>query len=166
MSNDVFQLKDELQILNGRIQAERNDEVRHGLQRGRLEAERTQLLVRLMDAMSAPATPSTPAAPPTHSVLVSAAPVPPVHETTASVSAPGRQRHKPAGLPTIVEMVVGVLEGEDDGMRPCDITKIARRKWWPGLRLAAVGAAAWKLHGQGRLAKDGHRYRLNGHAGE
>jgi len=77
-----------------------------------------------------------------------------------------RQKRKPDGLPTIVEMVLGVLEGEEDGMRPRDITAIARRKWWPELRGAAVNAVMWKLAGEGRLEKDGHRYRLNGHAGE
>ena len=56
MSDEVMKIKAELQILNGRVQAERNDEVRHGLQRGRLEAERTQLLVKLIEAMAPAAT--------------------------------------------------------------------------------------------------------------
>jgi hypothetical protein len=77
-----------------------------------------------------------------------------------------RPATKPDGIPTIAEMVLAILEAAEDGMRPRDIAKVARRKWWPDLRPAAVGAAAWKLHGEGRLEKDGHRYRLNGHAGE
>jgi hypothetical protein len=36
--------------------------------------------------------------------------------------------------------------------------------WWPGVRAPSVGAALWKLAGQGRLEKDGNRYKLNGHA--
>jgi hypothetical protein len=52
MSDDVANLKAELQILSGRIQAERNDEVRHGLQRGRLETERAQLMVKMIEAMA------------------------------------------------------------------------------------------------------------------
>jgi hypothetical protein len=77
-----------------------------------------------------------------------------------------RQKRKPDGLPTITEMVLAVLEGEEDGMRPRDITAIARRQWWPDLRPAAVNAAVWKLAGEGRVEKNGHTYKLNGHAGE
>jgi hypothetical protein len=77
-----------------------------------------------------------------------------------------RQKRKPDGLPTVVEMVIAILEGEEVGMRPRDIAKIAQRKWWPDLQPAAVNAAVWKLAGRGRLEKDGHLYKLNGHAGE
>jgi len=77
-----------------------------------------------------------------------------------------RAKRKPDGLPTVAEMVLAVLEGEKAGMRPCDITKVAQRKWWPDLRPAAVNAAVWKLAGQGRLEKDGRLYKLNGHADE
>jgi hypothetical protein len=79
---------------------------------------------------------------------------------------PSRQKRKPAGLPTVAEMVLAILEGEGAGMRPRDIARIARRKWWPDLRAAAVNAAVWKLAGSGRLEKDGHLYKLNGHADE
>jgi hypothetical protein len=39
-------------------------------------------------------------------------------------------------------------------------------QWWPDLRPAVVNAAVWNLIGSGRLEKDGHLYKLNGHAGE
>jgi hypothetical protein len=77
-----------------------------------------------------------------------------------------RQKRKPDGLPTVVEMVLAILEGEEAGMRPRDIAKIAQLKWWPDLRPAAVNAAVWRLAGEGRLEKDGNLYKLNGHAGE
>jgi len=49
-SFEIAKLKAALATLNDRIRAERNGEVRHALQRGRLEAERAELLVKLMDA--------------------------------------------------------------------------------------------------------------------
>jgi hypothetical protein len=76
----------------------------------------------------------------------------------------GRSANLTASLPW--RKWLAVLEGEKAGMRPCDIAKVARRKWWPDLRPAAVNAAVWKLAGQGRLEKDGRLYKLNGHAGE
>jgi hypothetical protein len=77
-----------------------------------------------------------------------------------------RQKRKPDGLPTVVEMVLAILKSEEVGMRPCDIARIAQRKWWPDLQPAAVNAAVRKLAGSGRLEKDGHLYKLNGNAGE
>jgi hypothetical protein len=44
-------MKEDLRQLECAIAAERNDEVRHGLQRGRLEAERAQLLVRMLETV-------------------------------------------------------------------------------------------------------------------
>jgi hypothetical protein len=47
-ADEIAKLKVDLHMLDCTIQAERNDEVRHGLQRGRLEAERAKLLVKIM----------------------------------------------------------------------------------------------------------------------
>ena len=160
MSDEIAKLKAELDALNLQCQLARDHEIRYALQRTRLETARMQLMLKIVDGVASP--PKAVSTSPPRPVAVHESPPAP---TEAPSKPARRQRHKPSGLPTIVEMVVGVLEGEDDGMRPCDITKVARRKWWPGLRLAAVGAAAWKLHGQGRLEKHGHHYKLNGHAG-
>jgi hypothetical protein len=155
--SDIARLKDELHTLSCHIQAERNEEARHGLMRIRMERERTEIMVKLIDAYGAAVTPAD---------LVAHEPPPEKPTPAPACETPnGRQKRKPDGLPTIVEMVVAVLEGEEDGMRPRDITAIARRKWWPELRGAAVNAVMWKLAGEGRLEKHGHHYRLNGHAG-
>jgi hypothetical protein len=83
----------------------------------------------------------------------------------AAAPAPGRQKHKPAGLPTMAEMVLAVLEREAEGMRPRDIAQAVRGTWWPDAPPAEVGATAWRLAGQGRLERSGGRYKLlNGHA--
>jgi len=75
-----------------------------------------------------------------------------------------RQKRKPAGLPTLGEMVLAVLEREIEGLRPCDIAKAVRQAYWPDAPPAEVGATAWRLAGQGRLERTGGRYKLNGHA--
>jgi hypothetical protein len=156
MPNEIAKLKAELEALNLQCQLARDHEIRYALQRTRLETTRMQLMLKIVDAVASP------------SETVSVAPSVAMREPPP-VEAPQkparRQTRKPDGLPTVVQMVLAVLDGEDAGMRPRDIVKIARRKWWPGLRGAAVGAAAWKLAGQGRLEKDGAFYKLNGHSG-
>jgi hypothetical protein len=47
MSDEITRLKAELVELNTKCQLARDNEVRFALQRSRLEAERTQLLVKL-----------------------------------------------------------------------------------------------------------------------
>ncbi len=74
-----------------------------------------------------------------------------------------RQKRKPDGLPTVIEMVLAVLEAAEGSMRPRDIAKVAQRRWWSDLPSAAVNVAVCKLANSGRLEKDGHHYRLNGH---
>jgi hypothetical protein len=98
MSDDIAQLKAELHMLDCNIQAERNDEVRHGLQRGRLEAERAKLLVKMMEVMAVPVAPlvATPTAAPYRVVMQMSTPDnvsrplpnPPAHPVDA------RRKHK------------------------------------------------------------------------
>ena len=57
MANDIAQLKADLNDLNMKCQLARDNEVRFALQRGRLEAERTNLLVKMIEALS-PTTPT------------------------------------------------------------------------------------------------------------
>jgi hypothetical protein len=169
MINQRDQLKTELRLLNGRIQATRNEEVRHALQRAKLEAERTELLVKLVDTPSA----ITPA----HQVqsgqsayavvlttpsIRSNAEIPPTNGAKHQT----RQQRKPAGLPTIVDMIVGVLRNDDtpeEGITPSEITDFIRNRWWPDVRTVQISSTVWKLAKEGRLHHIGHRYRLNGH---
>ena len=55
MVDEIAKIKSDLNDLNMKCQLARDNEVRFALQRGRLEAERTQLLVKMIEAM-APAT--------------------------------------------------------------------------------------------------------------
>jgi hypothetical protein len=52
MATEIAQLKAELTDLNTKCQLARDNEIRFALQRGRLEAERTQLLVKFIEAMA------------------------------------------------------------------------------------------------------------------
>lgn len=166
MSDEIAKLRVELEALNLQCQLARDHEIRYALQRTRLETTRMQLMLKIVDTVAAP-----PEAPPVSSYRVVLQELPPASGQIAvngarAAKPPVRQKRKPDGLPTIQEMVLAVLEGEEDGMRPCAIARVAQAKWWPSLRPAAVNAAVWKLANDGRLEKDGHCYRLNGHGGQ
>jgi hypothetical protein len=60
---DIAKLRAELEELNLKCQQARDGEVRYGLQRSRLEAERAQLLARMVEAahpQSSPVSKSSP----------------------------------------------------------------------------------------------------------
>ena len=158
--SEIEHLKVELQILSGRIQAERNDEVRHGLQRGRLEAERFQLLVKMMEAM-------------TVDLVQSDVPVPPVTEPPDDDDAelpaePMRgHKHKPDGLPTYQEMVQRVLEHVSPRwLAPRQMTAMIQQTWWPDIAPNKAASTAWGMARRGMIDKRGRKYRVksNGHA--
>ena len=176
MAGAIVRAKDEIFALGRKIEVARNEELRFGQQRARMEAERAriQAFVDMCEVASryGDAEEITVAGPLAGVKPVVAEVVPftaergPPRADAEWKPARLRQKRKPDGLPTVIEMVLAILEGEEAGMRPRDITRIARRKWWPDLQPAAVNAAVWKLAGRGRLEKDGHLYKLNGHAGE
>jgi hypothetical protein len=92
MSDGMTALKVELERLNQACQLARDNEVRYALQRGRLEAERAQLLVKLMDAMAAPAASPVPGPAPTpYRVTVGGPTVAPPNPLRGA---------KPDGIPT------------------------------------------------------------------
>ncbi len=163
MSDEIAKLKTELEALNLKCQLARDNELRYALQRSRLEAERTRLLVKIVEAQSAPPAPSVQAAPaaqPAYAVTVAAVSVKP---DAVRVVANG----KPAGLPSVAQMVTTVLEGDDTpdtGMRPSEVVDVVRRTWWPAAKVKDVNPVLWRLAGKGRLENTGGRYRLNGHA--
>jgi hypothetical protein len=186
MSDDTAKVRAELQILDGRIQAERNDEVRHGLQRGRLEAERAQLLVKLMETMAQPAVPLQPTTP--YRVIVHASarealqpterpnaftvvslekplPATVVPLSSDHASARGVSHHKPAGVPTIPTMILEVLRSAEVPMKPAEIVSVIRGKWWPNMRSDRVYQSAFRLVRSGQLQRVGDRYRLASHNG-
>jgi hypothetical protein len=171
MIDDAVLLKarSELTRLNGELRELHLEEERCKLKRSRLEGDKTrvQALVDMCElAQRLVGKPSEPANPSFHLEDVNGAKLVVVNKPIgAAAAAPGRQRHKPAGLPTMAQMVLAVLEREVDGMRPRDIAQAVRGTWWPDAPPAEVGATAWRLAGQGRLERSGGRYKLlNGHA--
>ena len=164
MPDDIAKLRIELQILDGRIQAERNDEVRHGLQRGRLEAERAQLLVKMMEATAHTAPPALstvgPTSPwrvtlqmPTPDNVSQPLPKQPAHPTDV--------RRKPDGLPSITAMIAAVLK-ETPGLRPSEIADFIRKQWWPDLQTPTISTTAWRMVRSGHLTQHDGRYALSG----
>lgn len=169
----------DIQRLNGLLAELRLEEQRCQLAKARLEAERARVqsfvdlceLAQKFDATSAfEKGPAVTIAPldSTKPDGVKTVTIRKPDAIRAKREAPAvklRQKRKPDGLPTLVNMVLAVLEngtGELEGMRPREIAEIVRRMWWPDVRTPAVGATAWKLAGEGRLEKAGSFYRLNG----
>jgi hypothetical protein len=168
MSDEIAKLKAELEALNLQCQLARDHEIRYALQRTRLETARMQLMLKIVDAVAsppevAPAPPVIIRVPPPSSPALADAERQPVQVQKR------RSSIKPAGLPTLTDMVLAVLDGERTpgaGMRPRDIARIACQVWGPGIRAHGIATAAWKLAGRGQLEKNGSLYKLNGHAGE
>jgi hypothetical protein len=170
MSAEIAKLKAELEALNLQCQLARDHEIRHALQRTRLETARMQLILKIVDAIAssagdisaAPIKPMVKARP--DAIRTVTIPAKPVRMSAVK----HRRKRKPSGLPTLTNMILAVLEnGADetpDGMRPRDIANTIRKMWWPDIRTRVVGAAVWKLAGKGRLEKSGSFYKLNGHA--
>jgi hypothetical protein len=166
MSDEITRMKEELRLLDGRIQAERNSEVHHGLQRSRLEAERAQLLVRMIEMIKQPIEfhPLEP-----YKVTLQSAPstLPPIVEpVTAKTTMTVLRRAKPDGLPTLNDMIFAVLDGSD-ALAPKEITARIRQRWWPDVANDRVNTVVWRLRRDGRLGYSDGRYRLdrlNGHA--
>jgi hypothetical protein len=79
-----------------------------------------------------------------------------------------RASAKPAGLPTMVEMVRECLTEAGYPCRPVEVLAYIRAKWWPDANRAYVNTTLWNLAKEGRLVHTGSRYTLNGangHAG-
>jgi hypothetical protein len=108
-------------------------------------AARAQLLVRLMEAMTA----------------VTERPVPEVATMVPNAAVP---EAVPAEVkrPSMSAMIAEAL-ADGKARRPKDIAKLVRKVHGDGVRPVAVASVAWKMANDGKLAKNGHRYRLNGH---
>jgi len=153
-ADNVDRLKAELHSLNCHIQAERNDEVRHGLQRIRLENERAALLVKLIDAQIA----SVIVPPP----VVAPELPPPLPMPAHAVEQAVRRKVKPEGLPPVSVMIVTALQATGKASRPVEIADYVRKRWWPTLATPVINTQAWHLAKIGKLTcRDGY-YGLNG----
>jgi hypothetical protein len=164
MSDEITRLKAELVELNTKCQLARDNEVRFALQRSRLEAERTQLLVKLVEAVAPTATPTAaPAAPyrvvmqmqtPTPDLL-QPLPNPPAHPVDA------RRKHKPSNLPSVATMITAVLK-ETPNLRPPEIADFIRKQWWPDLQTPVISTTVWRMVRSGHLTQQDGRYAING----
>ena len=120
MDDEAAKLKAELAELNAKCQLARDNEVRYALQRSRLETERAQLLVKLVEATTT-AVPAAVLAAPYRVVLQMPAPenVPRPLPNPASL-VDRRRKHKPDGLPSIAAMITATLK-ETPNLRPTEI---------------------------------------------
>ena len=181
MVDEIARLKAALVELNTQCQLARDNEVRYALQRGRLEAERAQLLVKLMDVRAALApTPVPEAASPPYRVIVheptTASPfdaagingAPAVVTTFAdvasvpvagAVSQEGR-KGKPPGLPSMTIMVSAALNDaaqRGHGLTPREVGAFIQQKWWPNATQPAIRAiSGWvcRMAKEGQLTRD------------
>jgi hypothetical protein len=149
----------ELDDLNIKCQQARDNEVRYGLQRSRLEAERAQLLMRMIEATQQQSS-SVP-----YAVTWQNAPL-------ANKSAVGFEptvlprNLKPNGLPPMSAMVLSVLgSAEAAGLKPKQIRDRIREKWWPEMPADRVVSTVWRLAKDGKLSHSDGRYRLNRYNG-
>jgi hypothetical protein len=159
MAHRTAQLRAQLTELNTKCLLARDNEIRFALQRSRLEAERAQLLVKLVEA--AAAAPSTPPA------MAAAQPYAITYEKAAMVSPPSPSpsvpatRHKPEGLPTTPAMIVAALQEAGKPARPSEIAAYIRGKWWAELPSKVIYTNAYRMFKDGRLAHVDGRYSLN-----
>lgn len=152
-------LKAELAELNQKCQLARDNEVRYALQRGRLEAERAQLLIRIMEAMAHSPMPQqiNPTAP--YRVTMTTAPA--LDLSANAASGPNKPEYsKPDGIPTMSQMIEITLKGVGDGLKPKQIINQIKREWWPDMPGERVHQGLFRGVRMGQLQKDGNRYKL------
>lgn len=175
MIDEIAQLKADLTDLNMKCQLARDNEVRFALQRGRLEVERTNLLVKMIEVLAPTAAASTAApatSPAPYNITLSPALTCPrgreapaaipvtLREPSSKQTKPaGRQKPKPKNLPTTEEMIFAVLDGAG-WQRPNQITAAIRARYWKEAPRNAAPPVAWRLGRDGRLEKGDDGYRL------
>jgi hypothetical protein len=57
-----------------------------------------------------------------------------------------RRPKKPAGLPSIADMIMTVIKQKDipeEGLAPREITGVIRRVWWPDVEPRCIHGATW-----------------------
>jgi len=175
MATEIAQLKADLTDLNMKCQLARDNEVRFALQRGRLEAERAGLLVKMIETMAPAVAPvAAPAivSPAPYSITMSPALTCPkgrevpaaiavTLRTQPSARTAGKRRRnlKPANSATTADMVLSVLEGAG-WLRPNAITAVIKQRFWPAVTGHDIAPVVWRLGKLGRLEKGDDGYRL------
>ena len=159
MSDEITKLKADLAELNAKCLTARDNEIRYALQRSRLEAERSQLLVNLVEAATStpePAPVPAPAAPWRVTVQQGPATATPPSaptnlDTLVKASKNYARKHKPDGLPTIEAMITAAFQ-EIPSARPPDVADYIRKRWgWPELKTPTISSKIWHMRQEGRL---------------
>ena len=78
-------------------------------------------------------------------------------------------KYKPAGLPSVPDMITTTLQAVGPGgLQTKQIAEFIRQKWWPEITAGRVTCIAWSMKRRGLIEKRGQRYRIkpNGHAQE
>jgi hypothetical protein len=155
-------------MLNCKIQAERNYEMRHQAQRIRLEAERVKIQAYVdmyeLSLRYSSAKPTPPSADRSNGAKIAAVTL--SEAASAVLEQHARKQVKPDGLPTLTEMIVTVLaeavrQGRDS-LAPREIRAVVRKRWWPDVPYPVIASAVWRLGKADRLRKvGGGQYGLN-----
>jgi hypothetical protein len=129
----------------------------------RLETERVQLLVKLMDAMG-PAVAPIVAPAPYRIVMQAAAQPKPFTVVNFGERSPTNviplSKQRPDGIPTLPDMIALTLKAVGDGLRPAQIIAQIRRQWWPSMPADRLYTTVHRMVQLRRVEKIGDRYRL------
>jgi hypothetical protein len=175
MFDDTLLTKANLELtrLSRELHALHQEEERCKIRRSRLENDRIRVqslvdmceLAQRLDAKPLPPRPN----PDYHLEDCHGAKLVIVDKPGAPQPTQRRRPEKPAGLPSIANMIMTVVKQKgvpEEGLAPREIASFIRQAWWPEVKPRCIHGTAWGLVQKGLLEKDGHRYRLNGHAGE
>ena len=58
---------------------------------------------------------------------------------------------KPAGMPTVPQMILEVLAASETPLEPREIVARIRERWWPEAQTTSIGPIAWRMARDGRL---------------
>jgi hypothetical protein len=137
-------------------------------ERHELQLERDDLFAvqRTFDRMSgaSPSEAATAAAQSSATAALSAKPVVSVSFSSSATGAGQMRIKKPDNIPTMPEMILETLEIHSlvtEGMPPKDITAFIAERWWPEVTFESVGPIAWRMHRDGKIAKNDKGYALN-----
>ena len=163
----------DLHLLECKIQAEKNFELRHQQQRARLEVERDRLraFAETCDLLLHYGMVADDGTTIEDAVGGDTADEATSGEDAAVTDAAPRRRlssgdsPKPDGLPTVGNMIRVALErAGKHGLEPKQVTAFIRREWWPDMPRVYAPSVMWRMARSGNLENRGGRYRLNGHS--
>jgi hypothetical protein len=173
--NAVIRAKADLADLNRKIGVIKNEEDRLATQRQGLESDRNRVLafIEMYQKYTAPLA-GAEVDRGEHAQSEASKPNGADHPTDGRrrdrVSARNSRKRcppvhkKPPGTPTTNEMIFVALRDAQErglpGLAPKGITAFIRQKWWPHLKGAAVGSAAWRLYQDKQIRKEGDFYAL------